>query len=701
MKTHRDTPHSSGSSQSDWAARIARARRHARDVLRRSSIITWGKIPNGKYLPKVDGKATWKPYQNRLPDDDEIERHCDQMETAISALWPKTNSDLPGIALVPQAGQVHIDWDDLEQLIDFCRLYYNREEESLTVVRSLAGGHTHHDLPDGVVMRCSGKEETIPELDGVGVPNRIKGHGGLTAAPPSYHVDDSTLQYRWMRFDPDEDDLVECGPPQEPPPEAPAWFVAWLSPFIKSTATRRNMPPPRYKKGDSPTEEEAFRQRVAPWLPAQELERFVTRARGRPLVYWSKRPHPPGAATDRNEDLHDYMSREARIIPEAGIDEVLEAYSTWKHQPPLGRSEIEWSVAQSGKKYVTRAREQTPTAGAGPQEVDLRVFTLADRVMAPERSTRALAEHIIPAPGKVVLYGPGGSYKTWVACDLAVAVATGGKWGGEFQCERGPVLFLEAEMSAVEITKRLRSVAAAHDVRDIEQLPIALSTQRHRIITQDQYKTIHIITEVESAWRQAIEEHRPSLLIVDSLSAVYSAEETNTGFKTLDDLLTRLIADYDLTVVLIHHTPKRIAGREQGLPRGSTVLRDAADTLLLLEKDGLIVKKQRLFQGTGETYSLLTWSEESVFSIRLRKGRISAKKRILWEVEQYLIVQDYPVTKRHVRRAISGDNAVIDEALGVLTRSTRVALVRWNGNRRGYHHYRSSFDGDYEEINPS
>src|SRR3990167_9270534 len=78
----------------------------------------------------------------------------------------------------------------------------------------------------------------------------------------------------------------------------------------------------------------------------------------------------------------------------------------------------------------------------------------------------ALYEHAFPDDPAVVapilktdttalLYGPRGSGKTQLLLELARAVASGGLFLSQFQCRQGPVVFVEADMTAQELQECL------------------------------------------------------------------------------------------------------------------------------------------------------------------------------------------------------------------------------------------------------
>lgn len=62
------------------------------------------------------------------------------------------------------------------------------------------------------------------------------------------------------------------------------------------------------------------------------------------------------------------------------------------------------------------------------------------------------------------LIAPYDTGKSWMAIDLALAIATGEAWLGSIPCEAGRVLYIDSELHAETFTQRLLDVAAAKKI---------------------------------------------------------------------------------------------------------------------------------------------------------------------------------------------------------------------------------------------
>jgi hypothetical protein len=72
---------------------------------------------------------------------------------------------------------------------------------------------------------------------------------------------------------------------------------------------------------------------------------------------------------------------------------------------------------------------------------------------------------------KLVIGGSSKMGKTWTLCDLALAVASGGKWLGKFKCEQGAVLYVNLELDGCTAGRRMEWIATFREVAVDGKLP--------------------------------------------------------------------------------------------------------------------------------------------------------------------------------------------------------------------------------------
>jgi len=176
--------------------------------------------------------------------------------------------------------------------------------------------------------------------------------------------------------------------------------------------------------------------------------------------------------------------------------------------------------------------------------------------------------------------GTPNSGKTWLALELAVAVASGLPCLGRFPVrQRGHVLMYAAEDSAETIKHRTAGIAKARGVDDFERLAIGL-------ITEPCLRLDH--TEHQQRLAATLERLKPKLLVLDPLVRLHHSDENSAGdIAFLLDGLRQLQRRHAVAVVLVHHVRKATADQPGQALRGSGDLHAWSDSnLYLLRQKG-------------------------------------------------------------------------------------------------------------------
>lgn len=165
--------------------------------------------------------------------------------------------------------------------------------------------------------------------------------------------------------------------------------------------------------------------------------------------------------------------------------------------------------------------------------------------------------------------------KSFVACSLAAAVATGRPWLGHRVAE-GPVVYLAGEGGALGVARRLDAAVTALRCCDPEDGPVPLWIVTPGVdLVAGPAEVVEVLDGVQ-----------PQLVIVDTLARCFggdenSSEDMSRFVRTLD-----LLRDvYGCSVLVIHHANKTEKSGS-GKVRGSSVLYGAVDVSLQLVADG-------------------------------------------------------------------------------------------------------------------
>jgi len=222
---------------------------------------------------------------------------------------------------------------------------------------------------------------------------------------------------------------------------------------------------------------------------------------------------------------------------------------------------------------------------SGPSLTPIPTVRIGDITSGGKYSENWLIEEIWSARAVGLLGGPPKIFKTWIAVDLALSVASGTKFLERFEVkEPGPVVFFGAE-DPKELLKE-RFLAGA-EVRGLifESLEIYLLDVA--VLRLDQAKD-------QLRLAQTLRQLRPRLLILDPLVRMHRLDENSaTEISGLLSYIRALEREYEVAILIVHHTRKEIGSSQhpgQGL-RGSSDLHAFGDSNLYMRRnrDGLLL----------------------------------------------------------------------------------------------------------------
>ncbi|MEU3730291.1 AAA family ATPase [Streptomyces sp. NPDC033538] len=181
------------------------------------------------------------------------------------------------------------------------------------------------------------------------------------------------------------------------------------------------------------------------------------------------------------------------------------------------------------------------------------------------------------------IYGPSGTFKSFMTLDIAACVATGAPWHGQ-TTRTGPVVYLVAE-GLRGIRKRVRAWEQHHGrkMTGVKFLPRPVQAR-------------------DPEWLVLVEVCRrlgPALVIVDTQARVTVGveENSNSEMGIIVDRMEQLRAASGACLLLVHHT-----GHDEGRSRGATAVKGALQTELgVTRKDA---------PGTGPVITLKTGKQK-------------------------------------------------------------------------------------------
>jgi hypothetical protein len=236
----------------------------------------------------------------------------------------------------------------------------------------------------------------------------------------------------------------------------------------------------------------------------------------------------------------------------ASLDGALNA--AWKLSTPL---EDRIAAAADAVRRAEKARQGD--FGGRVVLMDLSALQTASAAVS------WLCKGVVPANSLGMLFGGSGTFKTFLALDLALHVAHGLPWMGR-KTRQGAVVYLAAE-GGTGIWGR---IYAWHRARALDWRQCSM-----RVVTVP-------VDLLQDAWRVADAVRtaglRPDLIVIDTLSQTYSGDENAAGdvARYLREISTQLRAPWQCAVLLLHHSGHAATER----PRGSSAIRANLDFLL-------------------------------------------------------------------------------------------------------------------------
>lgn len=175
--------------------------------------------------------------------------------------------------------------------------------------------------------------------------------------------------------------------------------------------------------------------------------------------------------------------------------------------------------------------------------------------------------------GVGILGGAPKCCKSWLALEMAVAVASGAPCLGVFEVgDVGPVLLYMAEDAAPVVKTRLAGICR-HRGLELASLPIHLITAPALRLDR---------TQDQSRLRDAVAKWAPRLLVLDPFVRLHRIDENDAGqVSALLGYLRELQRAHDVAVLVVHHARKNgVAGQPGQSLRGSGDFFAWADSLI-------------------------------------------------------------------------------------------------------------------------
>lgn len=247
-----------------------------------------------------------------------------------------------------------------------------------------------------------------------------------------------------------------------------------------------------------------------------------------------------------------------------------------------------------------------------------------------------LVPDMIPQRNVTLFSGDGGTGKSLLALQLAVAVCAGTNWAGR-EVQKGNALMISAEDEEDELHRRLDDILRAEgkSYDDLASLTLRSLAGEDALLATDSTMALTasaLFDELEDR----VQLDAPDLIVIDTLADVYPSNENDrTKVRQFVGLLRGLALRRNCAVLLLAHPSLTGLSSGSGLS-GSTAWHGSVRSRLYLSRivrDGqeddtrkraLAVKKQN-YADTGEE-TVLSWSD-GVFRVEAAESGLDRVAR--------------------------------------------------------------------------
>ena len=253
------------------------------------------------------------------------------------------------------------------------------------------------------------------------------------------------------------------------------------------------------------------------------------------------------------------------------------------------------------------------------------------------------------------------SGKTWLALEMALAVASGRPCMGRFTVpRRGNVLLYAAEDSPHALRERAEQLARARKLH-LDQLGVGLITEPALRLDVPGHRLRLDVT---------LERLKPRLLILDPLVRLHRSDENSSAdISELLGFLRGLQREHGVAIAVVHHVRKSGAGQPGQALRGSGDLHAWGDSnlYLLRRKGGLELHAEHRSHPSPEPIGIELVSDPARLEVRPRQPPVNDLDQAVLEA-----LSAGPVGRGQLRDRLRVRNERLGDSLDRLLAAGRV-----------------------------
>lgn len=232
-----------------------------------------------------------------------------------------------------------------------------------------------------------------------------------------------------------------------------------------------------------------------------------------------------------------------------------------RHEPITFASVIRWAKDAYKERKATEARKGFH-------------FLPATSVLRKLGPVSWQVEGLIEANTTGVFFGDPGSYKSFLAIDIALHCASGKPWHGS-PVKQGPVAYIAGE-GHNGLARRVQAWFQHHDL-DPGETPAVFSSSAAHLTDEKSVETVVEALEAQFG------DQPPALIVIDTLARNFGPADENSTTdmgRFIDNVDSLLRAKFGCCVLIVHHTGHSNKDRA----RGASPLLGGSDFQFRIEK---------------------------------------------------------------------------------------------------------------------
>lgn len=289
----------------------------------------------------------------------------------------------------------------------------------------------------------------------------------------------------------------------------------------------------------------------------------------------------------RNEELHASAWALGRLIANGMVphDAAEVALLQAATQAGLGQQEALATITSGLTAGQAAQGRAVPSVGVTqPQQGQPRWWRANQLAGLPVQPRQWLVVDMVPMNTVTLFGGDGGTGKSLLALQLAVAVATGTEWLG-MSVRQGSVIFMSAEDDAEELHRRLDAITKGTGLSYAQLSPLTLTSlagEDALLALDGQLKLMH--SALYDHLDAQASEDKPVLIVIDTLADVYPANENDRAkVRQFVGMLRNLALRHKAALMLLGHPSLTGMSSGSGLS-GSTAWNNSVRSRLYLDR---------------------------------------------------------------------------------------------------------------------